>query len=205
MAQAGEVTAAPAHGKKLPPAQMPSEALSPVFESSPHSLCNSGAASGLPACPQTPASGVLLRQGFRIGKVNLAVGYEDGSDLTEVPEICSLPRSLEWFTGITNLHGKLVPVFDLASYAGVERKAGAKPMLLVLGHACDAAGMLIDGMPERLRLNAAGRGEATGVPPALEGCIDGAFLVDGQQWWSLQAAALLSDLEERLRELAAPK
>ena len=103
---------------------------------------------------QTPALTGNQRQGFRIGSVGLMIGHEDGSELTEMPTLYDLPHAPAWFMGMANLHGNMVPVFDLASYLGIEKqpvqREVARRMLLVLGHGAEAAGVMIDGLPQRL-------------------------------------------------------
>src|ERR1035437_4012618 len=51
------------------------------------------------------------RQGFRIGELCLMIRYEDASELSEMPDIHRLPNAPDWFYGMANLHGKLIPVF----------------------------------------------------------------------------------------------
>lgn len=145
----------------------------------------------------TAGAQLLHRQGLRLGGLRLSMRYEDGSALTEVPALYRLPGAAAWLLGVANLQGRLVPVFDLALRAGLDLAAtgAASPMLLVLGHGSEAAGILIEGMPQRLRL--AGPGvEAAVVPPALRACVGRAHVVDGEQWLGLDVPALLRLLAE---------
>ncbi|GAB2586696.1 hypothetical protein GCM10027034_18800 [Ramlibacter solisilvae] len=138
------------------------------------------------------------RQGFRVGELRLMVRFEEGSELTEMPPLYRLPNAPAWFRGMANLHGALTPVFDLSAFAGLPAGTPARQMLLVLAHGADAAGVVIDGMPQRLRFapeQAAGTGTA---PPGLAAQLRGAALVDGDQWFDLDCAALLDALEQAL-------
>ena len=124
------------------------------------------------------------------------IRYEDGSELTEMPDIFRLPNAPDWFLGMTNLHGMLIPVLDLASWFGVERGASAKAMLLVLGHGADAAGVVIDGLPVRLKYDA----EETAVgsdcaPPSLLPFVAASQLIDSFAWLDLDVQLLLGALE----------
>ncbi len=143
----------------------------------------------------------LQREGFLIGHLGLMIRYEDGSELSELPTTYRLPKAPGWFTGVANLHGLLVPVFDLASYLDVERQPGAKPMLLVLGHGADAAGVVIDGLPVRLRYTLGDRAEGAPVPAALDGCVNHTWWADGRTWMDLQVQALLTRLSDQLEAL----
>jgi purine-binding chemotaxis protein CheW len=138
------------------------------------------------------------REGFAIGSLHLAIRYEYGSMLTDPPPVARLPNAPAWFAGMSNIDGALVPVFDLAELFGVERAANTRPMLLVLGHGEDQAGILIDGIPRRLRLPVANRLEEFAPAPQLAGCIAGVFRVDGTDWMDLKYSALLDRLVELL-------
>lgn len=149
----------------------------------------------------TPGA-ILLREGFRIGELRLMIRYQDGSELTDLPQVYLLPRAPAWFRGMANLHGTLVPVFDPAELFGVAHDRAAKPMLLVLGHGDEKAGLVIDGLPLRLRLTPADRIENTAVPPSLAGCVNHAYWSDGLDWMDLQVDALLGTLSEELAAAA---
>jgi twitching motility protein PilI len=139
-----------------------------------------------------------VRQGLAIGELHLMIRYEDGSELTEMPQYFRLPNAPDWFCGIANLHGVLTPVFDLCRYLGMDRLTQAKPMLLVLSHGADAAGIVIDGLPQRLRWTQAEAADAATAPAGLSGCIDRALFVEGKLRFDLNCAALLGALEHAL-------
>lgn len=147
-------------------------------------------------------SAILLREGFRIGELRLMIRYEDGSELTDLPQVFLLPRAPTWFRGMANLHGSLVPVFDPAEIFGIAHDRAAKSMLLVLGHGDDKAGLVIDGLPVRLRLTAAERIENAAVPPSLAGCVSHAYWSGGLDWMDLQVHHFLRTLTEELAATA---
>lgn len=141
------------------------------------------------------------RQGLAIGNLHLMIGYEDGSELTEMPQLFSLPNTPPWFCGMANLHGVLTPVFDLCRYIGIAPDAQAKRMLLVLSHGADAAGIVIDGLPRRLRWREDARADTGAAPARLAPHVRGAALIDGQLWFDLECAALLDALEQAMAGL----
>jgi purine-binding chemotaxis protein CheW len=155
-----------------------------------------------PGAPSDAAAAILLREGFRIGELRLMIRYQDGSELTDLPPVYLLPRAPAWFRGMANLHGSLVPVFDPAELFGVAHDEKAKPMLLVLGHGDEKAGLVIDGLPLRLRLTEADRIESAAVPPSLAGCVNHAYWSEGLDWMDLQVDDLLRALTEELAAAA---
>ncbi|QTD45414.1 chemotaxis protein CheW [Ottowia testudinis] len=153
------------------------------------------------------------RQGFRIGGLCLMMGYQDGSQLTDIPELYYLPNAPTWFMGMANLNGNMVPVFDLADYLGLERSARAvtnpdpaalagapaKRMLLVLAHGPNATGVVIDAMPERLHLSGQQQVAMELAPPLLLPHLRDALLIDGRVWFDLQKDSLLDALESDMQ------
>jgi len=147
-----------------------------------------------------PGAEDALREGFRIGALHLMVHYEDGSELSDLPTVHRLPNSPDWFTGVVNLHGDLVPVFDPARRWGTARDGPAKPMLLVVGHGADRAGLVIDGLPSRLRWTAEQAADAAMAPSPIALFVRGAAVIDGVLWFDIDLPAMLGSFEEALRD-----
>jgi chemotaxis signal transduction protein len=89
-------------------------------------------------------------------------------------------------------------VLDAAVLLGVERDSAARRLLLVLGHGEAACGLAIDGVPERLRFDAATQLEAAATPPALEACVRAVYCINEVDWFDLEPAALFGRLESSL-------
>ena len=143
------------------------------------------------------------RQGFRVGEVGLMIGYDDGSELNELPDLYFLPNAPAWFAGLANLHGLVLPVVDLQLFLGVAATHQPKRMLLVLGRDADAVGIVIDSLPVRLRW-AADMQVDTGIAPAsLQGHIKNAYLIQNEVWFDLNVASLLAAVEQSLQQGAA--
>ncbi|MDO4795050.1 MAG: chemotaxis protein CheW [Brachymonas sp.] len=153
------------------------------------------------------------RQGVRIGDVGVMLTYEDSSELTEMPELYYLPNAPVWVKGLANLHGNLVPVFDLAQYLGVQAQPGeqaaagqaagaSKTMLLVLGHGAEAAGVVIDGIPQRLVPTPQQQTDADTAPALLMPHIQGAYFINDHLWFDLDCASLLDMLEQAMMHQA---
>jgi twitching motility protein PilI len=142
--------------------------------------------------------GERRRQGLRVGDLGLMIRYEDGSELTEMPAIYRLPNVPDWFCGFANLHGVLTPVFELSRYLGIEHDPHAKRMLLVLSRGANAAGVVIDGMPERLHWPDDDAADLDTAPRRLAPHVRGAYLVGERLWFDLDCDALLGALEQEM-------
>ena len=140
------------------------------------------------------------RQGFLVGLLGLMIPFEEGSELTEMPPLHHLPNTPSWFLGMVNLHGRLLPVFDLLRFLNLERESNnSRQMLLVVGHDADAAGFVIDGLPQRLRWTSALQSDADLAPRRLEAHVRASCLIDGKIWFDLETDSLLDALENAIR------
>lgn len=139
------------------------------------------------------------RQGFRVGEIGLMIGYDEGSELTDLPALYFLPNAPAWFAGLINLHGLVIPVVDLALFLGVASASQTKRMLLVLGHGADAIGVVIEGLPQRLRWTADMQIGVDIAPNSLLAHIKAACLVEDSVWFDLNTASLLAALEDGMR------
>jgi len=149
--------------------------------------------------PITSGQQLQARQGVRLGSLNVMLRYEDGSELTEIPDVHLLPNAPAWFAGMVNLHGLLIPALDLALWLHAKEQTAAKPMLLVLGHGPDAAGVLIDGLPVRLRYDAHDTAVADDCAPhAIQRFVRSTHLIDDAVWFDLDVPGLLSTVEQAL-------
>jgi twitching motility protein PilI len=155
-------------------------------------------AADAPARTRDARTEMLQRQGFLVGPLRLMVRYEDGRELTDMPPLYRLPGSPAWLLGVANLHGGLVPVLDLAPLAGVEHLDAPKPMLLVLGHGSESAALVIDGLPQRLRIAPEQRLTQVAIPSGLNDCIDEAYRNNELDWMEFRYRTLFERLEAQL-------
>lgn len=111
--------------------------------------------------------------GFRIGELGFAVPFDSASELSEMVPAYRLPNSPNWFLGLSNLHGNLVPVLDIAAMIGLKSGPASARMMLVLGHGHSATGILVDGLPRRIRLSSAAGVATPSLPESLGGVFPG--------------------------------
>jgi chemotaxis signal transduction protein len=135
-----------------------------------------------------------VRQGFLVGGLGLMIRFRDATALADLPQVARLPGAPHWFEGMANLQGRLVPVFDLARFAGLPGGRPRAARLLLLSQGADAAGIVIEGLPQRLRFAVGALKQPAGVPQALADCIDQACVIEARQWFDLQVGRLLDAL-----------
>jgi chemotaxis signal transduction protein len=136
----------------------------------------------------------IVRQAFRIGHMRLLAPFATASELTEMPNVYPLPRMPANLLGLVNLHGRIVPLFDLAPLFETQHLPREKRMLLVIGHGDAAAGIVIDGLPRRIVFQP----ENEILTPALSAAASSAavatYVQGSDAWFEFNYAQLLDQL-----------
>jgi chemotaxis signal transduction protein len=136
----------------------------------------------------------IVRQAFRIGHMRLLAPFATASELTEMPNVYPLPRMPANLLGLVNLHGRIVPLFDLAPMFETQHLPREKRMLLVIGHGDAAAGIVIDGLPRRMVFRKENEILTPALSPAAATAVVATY-ADGQDaWFELHYAQLLDQL-----------
>lgn len=143
----------------------------------------------------------IQRYGFRIGGCRFVHDLNLPVELIELPHHYELPNSSAWFYGLVNLRGNLVPVFDLKSLLGGTGPAGDRQMLLVIGSGEKSAGLVIDGTPDHISIDAGGRlDEPEHVPEILRDHLQGAYEYAGETWYQADYEGVFGSLAQRTDE-----
>ena len=145
--------------------------------------------------------GRIQRYGFRIGGCRFVHDLNLPVELIEMPKCYELPNSSEWFSGLVNLRGNLVPVFDLKRLLGETGPAGGRRMLLVIGGGERSAALVIDGTPDHISLDAGSRvDEPENVPEFLRDQLLGAYRYAGETWYETNYQGVFQSLAQRTTE-----
>ena len=140
----------------------------------------------------------VQRYGFRIGGCRFVHDLSLPVELIELPQCYELPNSTEWFSGLINLRGNLIPVFDLKSLLGGTGPPGGRQMLLVIGSGERAAALIIDGTPDHISLDAGSRiDEPDHVPEILRDHLHGAYQYAGEIWYQTNYEGVFEFLAQR--------
>lgn len=101
---------------------------------------------------------------FALGHEEFGVDIHAVREIVRLPEITPVPRSPGYVTGICNLRGNVLPVIDTRCRFNMEvvEPSDDTRMLVVESHG-SAAGIIVDGMREVLRLHGTPIEETPGV------------------------------------------
>ncbi len=143
----------------------------------------------------------VQRYGFRIGGCRFVHDLNLSVELVELSRCYDLPNSGAWFSGLVNLRGNLVPVFDLKSLLGGTGPAGGRHMLLVVGSGERAAALVIDGTPDQISIDAGSRiDEPQHVPEILRDHLQAAYHYAGETWYEASYEGVFESLALRTTE-----
>ena len=127
--------------------------------------------------------------------MRLLAPFATASELVEMPNVYPLPRMPANLLGLVNLHGRIVPLFDLAALFETQHLPREKRMLLVIGHGDAAAGIVIDGLPRRMVFQP--ENEITHAGVVVGGCRRRRWRPTGigqDAWFEFNYAQLLDQL-----------
>ncbi len=168
----------------------------------PPSLALDRRRDGAPGAVETYLGGVTAvaasRLGFKIGNLRLFMPFDEASELSEMMPVYRIPNVPAWFRGLANLHGNLVPVVDLSGMAGLAAGQGKSGKLLVVGRGGDAIGVMIDGIPERIPVDATAAVDVPDLPPVLRGCVSAARLHRDEVWLELRSRQFAEAVEKMI-------
>jgi chemotaxis signal transduction protein len=136
----------------------------------------------------------IVRQAFRIGHMRLLAPFATASELVEMPNVYPLPRMPANLLGLVNLHGRIVPLFDLAPLFDTQHLPREKRMLLVIGHGEAAAGIVIDGLPRRMVFQPENEIVPPVLPAAAATAVVSTYSQGDDAWFEFNYAQLLDQL-----------
>jgi twitching motility protein PilI len=136
----------------------------------------------------------IVRQAFRIGHMRLLAPFATASELVEMPNVYPLPRMPANLLGLVNLHGRIVPLFDLAPLFETQHPPREKRMVLVFGHSDAAAGVVIDGLPRRMVFQPENEIIAPAMAPAAAAAVVATYSQGPDAWFEFNYAQLLDQL-----------
>jgi twitching motility protein PilI len=133
--------------------------------------------------------------GFRVGGLGFLVTSDTYCEVIEQLRVNPLPNVEEWFSGLLNLRGNLVPVIDLQLLLGETATTDHKKrQLFAIGQGDKAMAFWIDGLPEIQRSFSQPLKQLPPLPAILQQCVSGGYLQEGQIWFNVQFDELFKKL-----------
>lgn len=134
-----------------------------------------------------------LRYGFRVGPLRLLVEPEVLSEVLREVQVYALPGAPGWFSGLLNLRGNLVPVFDLHSLFGFADEKDEARDLLALDRGAATVCVYVNDLPERVATEQQAR-TLPPLPERLKDHVARGFSGNGSVWMELGHASFFKSL-----------
>lgn len=133
------------------------------------------------------------RYGYRVAGCGFLVGPQVDSEVVMAPAIFPVPKAPEWVLGLANIHGSIVPVFDLWKFVCTQRPERGACTVLVLNQNGTAAGLVIDNLPKPVPLDSH---PVRTLPsaPALQPFLGRGVHALGCEWWEFDYQQFLAHL-----------
>jgi twitching motility protein PilI len=138
------------------------------------------------------------RYGFKIAGVGFLVGRRTLCEVIPTPSAARIPHTADWLSGVCNLRGSLVPVFDLRPLLRLAPRTSSDAVAIVLDRGEHAAAVLVDGQPRALTgLNALA--QLPPLPEALADHVSVGFVAQGSTWLELDHREFFASLRQRMQ------
>lgn len=121
----------------------PGEALQRDFDTAPAVVDDVAA--------ETQSETAQRRYGVRLGEYGLLLPQSATCEVAEDLPDCALPNTPDWFVGVMNQRGNIVPVFDISDMLEINQPTrSARAWALIVGTRDEAIGLRVNQLPETL-------------------------------------------------------
>jgi twitching motility protein PilI len=138
-----------------------------------------------------------VRYGFRVADIGFLFGRQILCEVIPPPLVARIPRTPEWLSGVTNLRGSLVPVFDLRPLLNLPLRTSGEAVVIVLDRGEHAAAVLVDGQPRALT-GLSALSQLPPLPVALDNHVSMGFVAQGTTWLELEHREFFASLRQRM-------
>lgn len=119
------------------------------------------------------SSGLLQLVSFKIGAEEYGVDILKVQEINKMTTITKVPNAPEFIEGVINLRGRVIPIIDLRTRLGMEKKDHTKDTrIIVVDLEGKTVGFIVDSVNEVLRIPS----NVTEVPPELVTGIDSDYI-----------------------------
>ncbi len=144
-----------------------------------------------------------VRYAIRVGDFGLLIGARVPTEFVLPVPVSRLPNTPQWFAGLINLRGGIVPVFDIESMIVTDEEAAQRSvpagrlLFLVLDRGEHSAALKIHGFPQALS-GLKPLDEMPSVPAPLDDCVSSAMVENGSVWFEFDHLRLFDLFSARL-------
>lgn len=143
-------------------------------------------------------AGYISPHAVLVGNLGLLLPDDEVCELIEDPEVCRLPNTSTWFSGITSVRGNMIPVFDMHELFDIVHEHLHRRMIVV-GENEKAVAFWVDDFPRIVTLSE--EDDVASTPPIPSLIREHArkyYLRDEQIWVDWNIETFVTTLGEML-------
>ncbi|MDQ6975597.1 MAG: CheW domain-containing protein [Mariprofundaceae bacterium] len=143
---------------------------------------------------------VVHRRAVRIGASGLlfAEGHI-GEVLDPSPSLHAVPNTTEWFSGVVNIRGNIVPVFNIALLLNQQVNSPKNSRLFVYGKGDAMAAFYMDDLPKKLSLDSKQLLSQSPLETTLDQYVQATYILGDVIWLDMDMEAMFSGLAGRMK------
>ncbi len=143
---------------------------------------------------------VITRRSVRIGSSGLLFAEGDfGEVFSPAPSLHIVPNTTEWFAGVVNIRGNIVPVFDIALLLNHQSSNQKKVFLFVYGKGDAMAAFYVDNLPQKTLFDSQQLLAQSPLETSLDQYIQATYVLDDIIWLDIDMKAMFSGLSGRMK------
>lgn len=135
-----------------------------------------------------------VHYGFRIGELNILLRPLEKVEVIESMQTCPVPNTPGWFSGMINLRGELLPVFDIGFL--LNKNPTITKYIMVIRHENHSAGIYIDTLPTGITPEILSDSKSE-LPDILGHCVDNIYKQDDNIWLETNFEKFFQELRNR--------
>ncbi|HTT07917.1 MAG TPA: chemotaxis protein CheW [Gammaproteobacteria bacterium] len=136
-----------------------------------------------------------IRYGFAVATLSFLLKSGEKVEVIDAIPACPIPNTPQWFAGMINVRGNLLPVFDLKLLLDLELTTPSR-WIMIFGQGSAAAGIHIDTLPTAVHT-----GEPITPPPAvpelLRACTTHSYREGETHWIEVSFEAFFAQLRTK--------
>ncbi|MAZ65604.1 MAG: chemotaxis protein CheW [Kangiellaceae bacterium] len=132
--------------------------------------------------------------GFLLNTQRYVVPLNEVAEILHIPEVKKVPGVKNWFRGISNVRGTLLPVTDLSQFLGGEPiKTNKRSRVLVMNHDGVYSGVIVEEVLGLQHFEHEQRVKELEVEKNVQSYVKGGFSRDGENWTVFSLYELAKD------------
>ncbi|MCF7970631.1 MAG: chemotaxis protein CheW [Methylococcaceae bacterium] len=141
------------------------------------------------------------RYGFKINELGFIYNSNISSEVIKAANVCTIPATKQWFNGVINIRGNLVPVFDLNLLFFNEKTENQ--LFLILGKDKKSVALRIKQFPQLIEEIEETQGDnilfkSLTIPALIQNYISHYYINESHAWLEVDTEAFFASITQQI-------